>query len=92
MEEMQGALQSTSAKLIERNNALEAMVTGLNEEIEAIVMDLNTKIDELEGELVFCRVVVGKGMLGATPKRKVYVPKRKEFKGKRSVRDVDNFF
>ncbi|KAH1037905.1 hypothetical protein J1N35_039648 [Gossypium stocksii] len=78
-------------KLTERDGVLEAMIMTLKEEIEAMVTTLNEQIDELKGELVVFRTVVGKGVLGATRKHNMDVSKPKEFKRMRSTRDVDNF-
>ncbi|MBA0645711.1 hypothetical protein Goklo_013772 [Gossypium klotzschianum] len=51
-----------------------------------------TKIEELEGELIVCRAVVGKGMIALViEQRKMDVPKSKEFKGMRFTRDMDSF-
>ncbi|MFQ6637526.1 hypothetical protein Gotur_013859 [Gossypium turneri] len=84
---MQGTLKSTDEKLTKRNDALETMIIALKEETETMAR----KIEELEGELVVCGAIVRKWMMGAAPKRKMNVSKLKEFKGTRSIRDVDYF-
>ncbi|MBA0602772.1 hypothetical protein Gorai_002941 [Gossypium raimondii] len=60
LEKVQGVLNSTRNKFIDRNDALEAMVMALKEEIMATMMALSTIIEELEEELALCRAVVGK--------------------------------
>ncbi|KAH1128661.1 hypothetical protein J1N35_000039 [Gossypium stocksii] len=61
------------------------MVVALKKETEAII----SKFEELEGELIVCRVVVEKWMLASILKqRKVDVLKSKKFKGMRSARDA----
>ncbi|MBA0777582.1 hypothetical protein Gotri_005589 [Gossypium trilobum] len=62
----------------------------MNEENKATVMTLNTRIEELEGELMVYRILMGKKVLGATSSHKIDVLKPKKFKGARSARDVDN--
>ncbi|KAG8497035.1 hypothetical protein CXB51_008263 [Gossypium anomalum] len=52
---------------------------------------LSTRIEELKGELVLCRVVMGNGVSSATLNCKVDVLKPKEFVGTKSTCDVDNF-
>ncbi|KAK8335324.1 hypothetical protein V6Z12_A09G046700 [Gossypium hirsutum] len=51
---VQELLDSQRKKLIERNNALEAMVKALKEETMATTLTLSTRIGELEGELALC--------------------------------------
>ncbi|MBA0707159.1 hypothetical protein Golax_019233 [Gossypium laxum] len=87
---MQELLDSQRKKLIERNDALEAMVNILKEETIDATMALSTRIEELEGELALCREAVGKGVSSAAINNKD-VPKLKEFVGIRSACDVDNF-
>lgn len=77
---MQGVLHSIVNKLIERNDALKAVMTTLKEETKAMLTNLNTKTKELKGELVVYRIVMVKGMLRVAPKHKRDFPK-----------DVDNF-
>ncbi|KAK5839586.1 hypothetical protein PVK06_008391 [Gossypium arboreum] len=77
-------------KLLERNYALEAMIMALKEETIATKMALSTRIDELEGELAWCRVAVGKGVSSVALSNED-VPKLKELLGTRSACDVDNF-
>ncbi|MBA0583648.1 hypothetical protein Gorai_014497 [Gossypium raimondii] len=51
-----------------------------------------TRIEELEGELTVCRAVVGKWMMALVlEQRKMDVPKSKEFKVTRFMRDMDSF-
>ncbi|MFQ6637489.1 hypothetical protein Gotur_012640 [Gossypium turneri] len=52
---------------------------------------LKTKREEFKGKLVLCKVVVGNRMLAMISKHKIDVPKSKEFKGTKFMRDVDNF-
>ncbi|KAK5772055.1 hypothetical protein PVK06_048316 [Gossypium arboreum] len=54
MEKVQGVLNSTRNKLIERNDAFEAMVIALKEETMATMMALSTIIEELKEELALC--------------------------------------
>ncbi|MBA0673408.1 hypothetical protein Goklo_023957 [Gossypium klotzschianum] len=49
-------------KLLERNNALEAMMMALKEETMATTRALSTRIEELEGELALYRAAAGKGV------------------------------
>ncbi|KAK8292002.1 hypothetical protein V6Z12_D06G094000 [Gossypium hirsutum] len=67
-------------------------LTGRDDAIEAMVAALKWEIAELKGELTIYKADLGNGGLAAiTPKPNIDVPKPKEFKGTRSVRDVDNF-
>ncbi|KAH1037922.1 hypothetical protein J1N35_039665 [Gossypium stocksii] len=79
---MQEMLNSTTNKLTMGDDALKAMVITLKEETMATTRALNMSIEELEGELVVCRVDIGKGVLGVTLNRDIDVPKLKKFKGK----------
>ncbi|MBA0558054.1 hypothetical protein Golob_015091 [Gossypium lobatum] len=63
-----------------------------NEDNEATVAKLHKKIEELEGELAFCHVTVGKRVFGRTPSHKVDASKLKKFKGASSIREVDNLW
>ncbi|KAK5775226.1 hypothetical protein PVK06_043096 [Gossypium arboreum] len=74
-----GDSQSTSDKLIVRNDALEAMGMALKEEIV-----------ELKEEFTIYKDALESGMLTSRPKQ-CDVPKPKKFKEARSVREVDNF-
>ncbi|MBA0696000.1 hypothetical protein Goari_002590, partial [Gossypium aridum] len=56
----------------------------------ALTMALSTRIEELEGELALCRVVMEKGVSSAALSYED-VLKLKEFVGTRSACDVDNF-
>lgn len=68
-------MDDQTKKLTKKNIALEAMVVALKEETKAII----SKIEELEGEGIECRVVVGKWMLASILKqRKVDVLKSKK--------------
>ncbi|MBA0723621.1 hypothetical protein Golax_004188 [Gossypium laxum] len=58
---------------------------AIKEENKAIMMTLNTKIEELKVELVVCKVVVGKWVLGVTLIHKIDVPKLEKFKRARST-------
>ncbi|MFQ6624823.1 hypothetical protein Gotur_003680 [Gossypium turneri] len=91
VEKMQWVLNSTVGELAERNDALEAMVIALKEETITTMRALNTRIKELDGELVVCRAVVGKEVLGATLNHEIVVPKWEKFKGTMSTRKVNNF-
>ncbi|MBA0735900.1 hypothetical protein Gogos_019701, partial [Gossypium gossypioides] len=72
---------SSENKLIEKDDALEAMVAALKEEI-----------NELKGKLKIFKAAIGNGMLASKLKPQVMdVPKPKAFKGARSVSEVDNF-
>lgn len=75
---------------MERNYALEVMVMILKEETMAITRALSTRIEELKGELAFCRETVGNGVLSVVLSYED-VPKPKEFVGTRSTGDVDIF-
>lgn len=48
-------------------------------------------MEEFKGKLVLCKAAMGDRMLAMTPKHKIDVPKSKEFKGTKFMRDVDNF-
>ncbi|KAH1115365.1 hypothetical protein J1N35_008743 [Gossypium stocksii] len=91
VEKMQEVLNSTMGKLTERNDALEAMMIALKEEIMAMMKALNKRIKELDEELIMCRAIVGKEVLGATFNRDIVAPKPEKFKGTRSTRKVKNF-
>ncbi|MBA0662823.1 hypothetical protein Goklo_006892 [Gossypium klotzschianum] len=60
MDALQALFNTIVAKIMKKNDALEAGMITIKEENEAIMMTLNTKIEELKEELVVCRVVVGK--------------------------------
>ncbi|MBA0730625.1 hypothetical protein Golax_004564 [Gossypium laxum] len=77
-------------KLLERNDALEAIVMILKKETMATTMALSTRIEELEVELALCRIAVGEGVSSAALSNKDAL-KQKEFVGTRSGCDVDNF-
>ncbi|MBA0683592.1 hypothetical protein Goari_025237 [Gossypium aridum] len=66
MEKMQGALNFSRNKLMERNNALKPMVMALKEETMATMKVLNTRIEELEGELTLYRTVMDRRVSSAT--------------------------
>ncbi|MFQ6649673.1 hypothetical protein Gotur_022897 [Gossypium turneri] len=87
---VQELLDSQRKKLTERNDALEAMMMALKEETMATTRALSTRIEELEGELALCQAAVGKRVSSAALSNED-VPKSKEFTGKRSACDVDNF-
>ncbi|MBA0633452.1 hypothetical protein Godav_005363 [Gossypium davidsonii] len=94
MEEMkedseQELLDSQRKKLMERNDALEAMVKTLKEETMVTMIALSTRIEELKRELALCRAVVGKGLSSASPSYED-VPKPKELVGTRSACNGDN--
>ncbi|KAH1090786.1 hypothetical protein J1N35_018043, partial [Gossypium stocksii] len=88
----QALLNTTVAKLTEKNETLEDIMIAIKADNEATVVELHTKIEELEGELAFCHVTMGKRVLGGTPSHKVDTPKPKKFKGARSIRKVDNLW
>ncbi|MBA0693926.1 hypothetical protein Goari_004265 [Gossypium aridum] len=90
MDALQALLNTTVGKLTENNDALEPGMIVMKEENKAIVMTLNTRIEELEGELMVYRILMGKNVLGAISIHKINVLKPKKFKGARSARDVDN--
>ncbi|MBA0587256.1 hypothetical protein Gorai_000388 [Gossypium raimondii] len=78
MEKVQGALNFSRNKLMERNDALEPMVMALKEETMATMRVLNTRIEELEGELTLYRTFMDSGVSNATLNSKVDVLKPKE--------------
>ncbi|MBA0728064.1 hypothetical protein Golax_000999 [Gossypium laxum] len=81
VKKMKGILNSTMIKLVERDDALEAMVSALKEEIA-----------ELKRELTIYKAALSNGMLNLRLKQQaIDVPKPKKFKGARSTREVDNF-
>ncbi|MBA0873399.1 hypothetical protein Goshw_001647 [Gossypium schwendimanii] len=78
---MKGILNSTTIKLVERDDALEVMVSTLKEEIA-----------ELNRELTIYKAALSNGMLNLRLKQQaIDVPKPKKFKGARSTREVDKF-
>ncbi|MBA0664092.1 hypothetical protein Goklo_004152 [Gossypium klotzschianum] len=87
---VQELLDSQRKKLVEKNDALEAMVKALKEETMAPTMALSTRIEELEGELALCQAIVEKGVSSAALSYED-VSKLKEFVGTRPANDVDNF-
>ncbi|KAK5784709.1 hypothetical protein PVK06_039235 [Gossypium arboreum] len=87
---MQGVLNSTMDKLTVKNDALNAMVI-LKEETKATMNALNTRIEELQGELVVCRAILGNRFLSATVNYEMDVTKLEKFKRARFAKDVDNF-
>ncbi|KAK8305530.1 hypothetical protein V6Z12_D03G069400 [Gossypium hirsutum] len=84
-------LNSTVGKLMEKNDAVKAMMMASKEEIMATTRALNTRIEELKRELAMCQATVSRGVLGATLNREIDVSKSKEFTGTRFASDVDNF-
>ncbi|KAK5803615.1 hypothetical protein PVK06_031263 [Gossypium arboreum] len=84
-DEYQALLNTTVAKLTEKNETLEDIMMAMKADNEATVAELHTKIEELEGKLTFCHIIVGKRLLGGTPSHKVDAPKLKKFKGARST-------
>ncbi|KAK8263617.1 hypothetical protein V6Z12_D12G053800 [Gossypium hirsutum] len=90
MDKVNELFNSHRDKLLERNDALEAMMMALKEETMATTKALNTRIEELEGELALCQAAVGKGVANEALSNED-VPKSKEFVGTRSACDVDNF-
>ncbi|KAH1122420.1 hypothetical protein J1N35_005580 [Gossypium stocksii] len=85
---LQTFLNTAMGELAKKNDAFKVEIVAIKEENEAAVTILNTKIEELEGELVVCRVVVGNGVLSATSSHKINVPKSK-YKGARSMKEVN---
>ncbi|MBA0742113.1 hypothetical protein Gogos_015212 [Gossypium gossypioides] len=78
---MWNTIGSSENKLARKDNALEAMVTALNEEI-----------NELKEELKIFKAAIGNGMLASKPKPQAMdVPKPKAFKRARSTSEMDNF-
>ncbi|MBA0575870.1 hypothetical protein Golob_007046 [Gossypium lobatum] len=77
-------------KLLERNDALEAMMIALKEGTMATTRALSTIIEKLEGELALFRAAVENGVANAVLSKED-VSKPKEFVGTRSVCEVDNF-
>ncbi|MBA0664121.1 hypothetical protein Goklo_004170 [Gossypium klotzschianum] len=81
LDAMKGVFNTVVNNLIEKNDALEAMVTTWKE-----------KIVELKGELTVYKVALGNRILASAPKQhKMNFPKSNEFNETRSTRDVDNF-
>ncbi|MBA0846031.1 hypothetical protein Goarm_023075 [Gossypium armourianum] len=81
LDAMKGVFNTAVNNLIEKNNALEAIVTTWKE-----------KIVELKGELTVYKVALGNKILASAPNQhKMNFPKSNEFKETRSTRDVDNF-
>ncbi|MBA0749213.1 hypothetical protein Gogos_003162, partial [Gossypium gossypioides] len=81
LDAMKGVFNTIVNNLIEKADALEAMVTAWKEQI-----------GELKGELIVYKVALGNRMLASAPKQcKMNFPKLNEFKETRSTRDVDNF-
>ncbi|MBA0612516.1 hypothetical protein Godav_013112, partial [Gossypium davidsonii] len=67
-------------------------LTGSDDAIEAMMTTLKEEIAELKGELTIYKAALGNGGLATVAsKPSVDVPKPNEFKGTRSIRDVDNF-
>ncbi|KAH1063937.1 hypothetical protein J1N35_028924 [Gossypium stocksii] len=91
VEKLQKLLNSIRNKLTERNDAFEAMVMALKEEKMITMRALSTRIEEFNGELVLCRETMDRGVLSATLNCEVDVLKPKEFVGRRSAYDMDNF-
>ncbi|KAA3461354.1 cyclin-D4-1-like [Gossypium australe] len=83
LDALKALLNTTVAKLTEKNETLEAIMMVMKADNEATVAELHTKIEELKGELAL--------VLGGKPSRKVDAPKPEKFKGARSTREVDNF-
>ncbi|KAK8283219.1 hypothetical protein V6Z12_D08G079200 [Gossypium hirsutum] len=89
---LHGGLQSMQEQLKEYVLDNVEKLNGRDDVIEAMVTALKEEIAELKGELTIYKVALCNGGLAAVaPKPSVDVPKPKEFKGTRSVRDVDNF-
>ncbi|KAK5845384.1 hypothetical protein PVK06_001560 [Gossypium arboreum] len=63
-EALNASIDDQTEKLTKKNNALKAMVVALKEKTKAMM----EKIKELEGELVVCRVAMGKMMLASVLK------------------------
>ncbi|MBA0755940.1 hypothetical protein Gogos_019918 [Gossypium gossypioides] len=90
MDKLNELFNSHRDKLLERNDALEAMMMALNEGTMATTMALSTTIEELEVELALSQAVMGEGVSSAALSNED-VSKLKEFVGTRSACDVDNF-
>ncbi|MBA0637764.1 hypothetical protein Godav_025240 [Gossypium davidsonii] len=90
MDKVNNLLNSYRDKLTERNDTLEAMVMALKEETMVTTKALNTRIEELEGELALCQVIVENGVPSVALNCK-FILKPKEFTETRSAYDVDNF-
>ncbi|MBA0664439.1 hypothetical protein Goklo_004437 [Gossypium klotzschianum] len=90
MDKVNELFNSHRDKLMERNDALEAIVMALNEETMTTTMALKTRIEELKGKLASCQATVGEGVLSAALSNED-VSKPKEFVRTRSTYDVDNF-
>ncbi|MBA0632858.1 hypothetical protein Godav_001526 [Gossypium davidsonii] len=78
---MNGLVNSTTKKLVERDKTLEDMVLAMKKEIE-----------ELKGELTIYKIALNNEMLSSRSKQQaIDVPKLEKFKDARSAREVDNF-
>ncbi|MBA0881322.1 hypothetical protein Goshw_004929, partial [Gossypium schwendimanii] len=78
---MNELVESTTKKLVERDENLEDMVLAMKKEMK-----------ELKRELMIYKAALSNGMLSLRPKQQAMdVPKPEKFKGARSARDVDNF-
>ncbi|MBA0754331.1 hypothetical protein Gogos_021098 [Gossypium gossypioides] len=64
-ETLNATMDDQTEKLTKKNDPLEAMVVVLEEETQTTM----SKIEEFEGQLIMCGVVVGKGMLASIPKQ-----------------------
>ncbi|MBA0700421.1 hypothetical protein Goari_005668 [Gossypium aridum] len=85
-------LQSINEQLKEYVLDYVEKLNGRDDAIEAIMTALKEEITELKGELTIYKATLANGgLVAVAPKPSVDVPKLKEFKGTRSVRDVDNF-
>ncbi|KAH1055883.1 hypothetical protein J1N35_033948 [Gossypium stocksii] len=52
----------------------------MKDENEAIMSALNTKIEDLKGELVVCKAIMGKRVLSATLNQRLMSPNQRSLK------------
>ena len=52
---------------------------------------LREEMAELKRELSACKATIGGGVLSVMPTHRIDMPKLKDFKGTRLIKDVDNF-
>ncbi|KAH1032886.1 hypothetical protein J1N35_045060 [Gossypium stocksii] len=88
---MKETLKVVKGRTVEYRRVLEAMMIVMTEKTEAMMTALKEQFEELMGELVVCKVVLGKEVLSATPNHKTDVSKPEKFKGTKSTRYIDNF-
>ncbi|MBA0865778.1 hypothetical protein Goshw_015309, partial [Gossypium schwendimanii] len=78
---MNELVESTTKKLVERDENLEDMVLAMKKVME-----------EVKVELMIYKAALNNGMSSSRLKQQAMdVPKPEKFKGARSARDVDNF-